>query len=398
MRYIDSGTRDPTQALGFWLELNVFRDVSLRELRWQSGFFEAGSLGYFIPTMARLKVFDGVLNVLVGSNDGMTRREDIEALIDAAGPPRKNQQLGVVKFRAGYFHPKTVHIVREDGSSAAYVGSANLTTNGVTSLHVEAGLLLDTRERDDAGVLREISQAIDVWFTTPRKGLNVVTDANQLEELVRKGILGVPIPATPPLQGAAKLGNIFARRLNPLVGVPAPPPVPVPAPAPPPIPAPAASTLPAVIRKQPPSTSVVEDSWWKQLTRSDAQRKNQGNQRGSITLVQGGRYIDAQTYFRNSLFKNATWVAQRTRTGQKRETATIPFEVHFLGRNLGVLNVEITYASNREAAQANYTSLLHLAGRLASEFSARDVTGKYFELRRNSDGYALSITDAPPKT
>jgi hypothetical protein len=393
MRYIDSGSRDPTQALGFWLDESVSRDASVCGLRWQTGFFDAGSLGYFIPTMARLRAFDGVLNILVGSNDGMTRTEDIEALIEAAGSPRQNQHIGVVKFGAGYFHPKTIHIVRGDGSSAAYVGSANLTRNGVTSLHVEAALILDTRDQDDPKVLGEISGAIDAWFGTPHDGLNVVSDSAQLQRLVSKGIIGVPIPPLPPLQGGTKLANILAPKLQPLVSVPAPSPTPAAAPTPPPV----ASPLPAGTRKQPPSTSVVEDSWWKQLTRSDAQRKYQGNQRGSITLVQGGRYIDAQTYFRNSLFKNATWVAQRTRTGQKRETATIPFEVNFLGRDLGVLKLEITYASNREAAQANYTSLLHLAGRLASEFSARDVTGKYLELRRNSDGYALSITDSAPK-
>jgi hypothetical protein len=391
MRYIDSGTRDPTHALGFWLDKNVCCDESVRELRWQTGFFESGSLGYCITTMARLSALDGLLHVLVGSNDGMTRREDIEALIAAAGPPRQNQQIGVVKFGAGYFHPKTVHIVRDDGSNAAYVGSANLTKNGVTSLHVEAGLLLDTREQDDASVLREIAQAIDAWFATSRDGLHIVSDAAHLHRLVSKGVLGVPIPSPPPLQGAAKFANIFAPKLKPLLSVPAPSP-PVRAPTPAPTPAP-----PVTSGTQPPSIAVVEDSWWKKLTRSDAQRKYQGNQRGSITLVQAGRHIDAQTYFRNSLFENATWVAHRTRTGKKLETATIPFEVRFLGRDLGVLKLEITYSSSREAAQANYTSLLHL-GRLASEFASRDVTGKYLELRRTKDGYALSVTDSAPKS
>jgi hypothetical protein len=392
MRYIDSGSRDPTHALGFWLDENISRDESVCELRWQSGFFDGGSLGYFAPTMERLRSSDGVLNVLVGSNDGMTRREDIEALIIAAGPPRQNQNIGVVKFRTGYFHPKTIHIVREDGSSAAYIGSANLTRNGVTSLHVEAGLILDTRENDDPRTLKEIAGAIDTWFAPPRAGLNVVNDSAQLQRLVSKGIIGVPIPSLPPLQGNAKYSNIFAPQLKPLLTVP-----PLPAPTPTTTSAPTASPPSAPTGKQSPNISVVEDSWWKTLTRSDAQRKRQGNQRGSITLVQGARYIDAQTYFRNELFKDAAWASHRTRTGKKLETATIPFKVHFLGRDLGVLRLEITYASNRESAQANYTSLLHLAGRLASEFSARDVTGKYLELRRNSDGYALSITDTAPK-
>ncbi|MET4715945.1 hypothetical protein ABIF63_000048 [Bradyrhizobium japonicum] len=409
MRYIDSGLREATQALGSWLDDTICRDDSVCELRWQTGFFDAGSLGYFASTMARLRSSDSTLNVLVGSNDGMTKREDIEALIEAAGPPRENQRLGIVKFGKGYFHPKTVHIVREDGSSAAYIGSANLTRNGVTAQHVEAGIILDSRERDDEGVLSEIAAAIDIWFAEPRRGLHLVSDSTQLEKLVSKGVIGVPIPS-PPAQQGSRLTQLLGRQLAPLVGAPTLPsiaaPQPTQIPSIPPITAsrptlrvssPSTPVAPSPPKRSP-STSVVEDSWWKQLTRSDAQRKAQGNQRGSITLTQGGRYIDAQTYFRRSLFKNATWVAEKTRTGQRREAATIPFKVTFLGEDLGVRNVEITYAPNREAAQANYTSLLHLSGRLAAEFSAQNVTGKYLELSRISDGYTLSITDDVPGT
>jgi hypothetical protein len=70
--------------------------------------------------------------------------------------------------------------------------------------------------------------------------------------------------------------------------------------------------------------------------------------------------------------------------------------VHFLGEDLGVLQIEITYASNRESAQANYTSLLHL-GPLAAQFASRDLTGKWLELSRSADGrYTLSITTQAP--
>src|SRR2546426_2412912 len=81
MRYIDTGTRDPVQALGSWLARNVQRDPSLIELRWQTGFFGADSLGYFAPSMARLRAFDGVVHVLVGSNDGHTQQAAVEALL-----------------------------------------------------------------------------------------------------------------------------------------------------------------------------------------------------------------------------------------------------------------------------------------------------------------------------
>ena len=118
MRYIDTGARDPEHALGSWLEKNALNDATVRELRWQTAFFDANSLGYFAPLMARLSTFLGVLRVLVGSNDGMTRQADVEALLAAAGAPRKNRQIGIVCFSNGYFHPKTVHIVRGDRSAA----------------------------------------------------------------------------------------------------------------------------------------------------------------------------------------------------------------------------------------------------------------------------------------
>lgn len=133
--------------------------------------------------------------------------------------------------------------------------------------------------------------------------------------------------------------------------------------------------------------------WWKPLTRSDAQRKSAGNQRGSITLVQANHKINAQRFFRYELFKKAKWRPAKTRTGERREAASIPFRVNFLGRDLGVLELSVSYAPNREASQKNYTSLLHL-GPLVENFKAKDVTGKWLRVARTADGaYTLSITD-----
>jgi len=39
MRYLDSGQRDPSQALGTWLQGVMTDEVT--EVRWQSGFFAA---------------------------------------------------------------------------------------------------------------------------------------------------------------------------------------------------------------------------------------------------------------------------------------------------------------------------------------------------------------------
>src|SRR5690606_34647936 len=148
MRYLDTGARDPKQALGAWLE-ELAGDHDIDSLRWQSGFFGAEALGYLVDVLDRLASVGGVVHVLVGSNDGTTQRSDLELLLDLAGPPRANLRIGLVAFENAYFNPKTLHCGRCDGTEVAYVGSANLTPSGVASLHVEAGVVLDTRDDDD---------------------------------------------------------------------------------------------------------------------------------------------------------------------------------------------------------------------------------------------------------
>ncbi len=115
MRYFDSGSRDPSQALGAWLAA-MTDDESVSAVRWQSGFFGAEALGYFVPVFERLATVDGRVSVLVGSNDGTTKHRDVELLLDLTGPPRDGRRLGVVAFDNAYFHPKTFHFERSDGS------------------------------------------------------------------------------------------------------------------------------------------------------------------------------------------------------------------------------------------------------------------------------------------
>jgi|SRR5579862_12730 len=401
MRYIDTGSRDPKHALGFWLDEHIYRDPNVRELRWQTAFFDAACLPFFEPVMARLHASDGVLNVLVGSNDGITSQADIETLLLAAGPPRKARRIGIVSFSSGYYHPKTVHIVRADGSTAAYVGSANLTKNGTCS-HIEAGLLVDTRESDDPTVISEIAASIDRWFAESREGLTVVQTAADLQLLTDSGVLNVPRPprAQPqPRERLRRSATAHRARLGTLIEIPeARTRVPAVIRASPPVPTPpsrsrAASPTPPAAQ---PAPAVPDERWWKRLTVSDAQRKATGNQRGSITLTQGARSINAQRYFRYDLFEAAQWRRGHARTGVEREIALIPFRVNLLGDDRGILNFEVSYAPNREASQANYTSLLHL-GPLSGFFHTNNMTGNWLELARLIDGtYTLSITANRP--
>lgn len=363
MRYIDTGGRDPAHALGTWLEAAVLNDSTLTELRWQSGYFGGEILPFVTPALRRLRISRGTVSVLVGSNDGITRQADLAALLAAAGSPRPGLKVGVVSFGNGYFHPKTVHLMRGDGSAAAYVGSANLTGAG-SALNVEAGIILDTREGDDRGVLDAVSSAIEFWFAGPRPGLNLVSTLADLAALSRGGILDVPQPSRPRPPASAGGASASRPALRPLLTLPVTTP-------PPPRPTSSSSTVLA--------------SWTKKLSASDAQRKGTGNQRGSITLVQAKAPIDPKTYFRRVLFARASWTRGTSVTGQPLETAKVRFDVTLLGRSLGLVVMEISYARNRESAQSNYTSLLHI-GPLASQFAARDMTGRQLTLEQRGNG------------
>jgi len=384
MRYVDSGRRNPIDALGTWLNDVASADGAVVGLRWQSGFFAAPALGFLEPLLTHLAEVGGTVRVLVGSNDGTAQRRDLAVLLDALGPPRPGLQAAVVSFENAYFHPKTIHISRANGSAAAYVGSANLTRNGVEGRHIEAGVCLDTQEGDDDVVLRSIASAIDWWFEEPRLGLFPISTGQDLEALAEAGVIGIPkLPPSPRLPAAPGARARPRAHLRALITAPA-------------LDREAEATRPAPrgrrVRRDADVEVVPEAEWQKTLSRSDAQRKRAGNQRGSITLVRGRRTdIDTQAYFRREFFGRDEWATEHTRTGQPRERADIEMAVSILARDLGAVVIPITYAPNRESAQANYTTLLHL-GPMSEVFLEQDLTGRTITLKRDDEGrFSLSI-------
>lgn len=222
MRYLDSGQRDPSQALGTWLQGVMSPDVT--EVRWQSGFFGSDSLGIVQPSLEGMARNDQTVRALIGSNDQSTVRRDVERLVALLGIPRRRAQLGVVSYRDGYYHPKTFHVRRADGSQAAYVGSANLTGSGVASLHVEAGFTVDSREGDSVEILNEVASAVDFWFDTNPAGLYPVTAEADVARLVTDGILAETAPPRSaggqPNGEAGQARPVPGNRLRPLLALP----------------------------------------------------------------------------------------------------------------------------------------------------------------------------------
>ncbi|MBM9467467.1 phospholipase D family protein [Nakamurella leprariae] len=395
MRYIDSGSRNPQDALGTWLGSELIGVAPLTALRVQTGFFGSQMLGYFEDALTALRRTDGHTRLLIGSNDGQTRRSAVADLLAVVGHPRDGLRVGVVSFQSGFFHPKVFHIQRFDGSSTAYVGSANLTVPGTTSLHVEAGVILDDRKGDPTDVLESISAAIDVWFSTKRPGLYDVVDDADLDALVEARVLGVVPPPRPPRTvrpvESDGTGTTPSHSLKPLVAAP-------------PVRHSLAQTAalratqptndttadtPAIppVTPAPPSKLAAAKHWGKKLSDSDAQRKKTGNQRGAITLVQGDYKgeIDQTTYFRNDLFGQQTWVPTSARTGQPIEVATVPMNVTIDGVYHGILDFEVTNGSSRQAGQNNYTAELHIEP-IGSILRQTNIARKHLDITLDNDG------------
>lgn len=412
MRYVDTGSRDPKHALGSWLGEVLLAPTPVVALRVQSGFFGSNSLGYFEDALQALAQSDGHTRILVGSNDGLTSRAAVADLLTIVGQPRAGLGVGVVSFQSGFFHPKVFHFQRSDGSSTAYVGSANLTGAGTTSLHVEAGIILDSKQGDPQTVLNSIADAIDAWFTESRPGLYPVDLDADLDLLVAAGALGVPVPSRPkrtvkPAKGGGQ-GAQPGHSLKPLVAMPAihtpltPKPQGTPAPTPSSQPstpitaqtAPIATPAAQPATPTPPASSVAMKHWGKVLSDSDAQRKQAGNQRGAITLVQGdyrGK-IDQTLYFRNDLFGQQRWTKGTSNTGQAVESAMVPMHVTISGTYHGVLDFKVTNATNRESSQNNYTAELHIEP-VTPLFRQSNMSGRHLDIALDSNGdYWLTIS------
>ncbi|GEM_PF-1809384 len=408
MRYIDSGSRQAQQALGTWLGQELLGQVPPAELRLQSGFFGSASLGFFEVALSALEGADGHTSILVGSNDGMTPRAAVADLIALAGRPRPGLRLGVVSFQTGLFHPKVYHFSRPDGSSTAYVGSANLTLPGVNSSHVEAGLILDSRAGDPPSLLAEIADAIDEWFVSERPGLYEVSVDADLDPLVQARILDVPPPPKPrrairPAKRSPSSGTQPGQVLRALLAAP---PIRATLPSSSARPGsylgggtaamvantPASPTSPS--NSTPPSKGAAVKHWGKKLSDSDAQRKKTGNQRGAITLVQGDyrHQIDQTTYFRSDLFGGQTWVPGVASTGQPLEKTTVPMKVTINGVFHGVMDFLITNGRSRESAQNNYTAELHIEpiGQLIRQ---SNISGQHLDIALDANGdYWLTIS------
>ena len=136
------------------------------------------------------------------------------------GFPRTNARIAIVSYATGLYHPKVYHATRVDGSQAAYVGSANLTSPGVTGLNIEAGLILDTAQGDEVEPLEQITAAIDAWFDRTSPAIQILRDQDDIPNLVAAGILSVPPTRSDQRDSTTTSDAAESVRLAPLLSFP----------------------------------------------------------------------------------------------------------------------------------------------------------------------------------
>ena len=219
MQYVDTASRDRSHALGTWLDGLSAQDI--RNFRFQSGYFNAEGVAPLAQLFRHLAEHDLAITCVLGSNGGETAPQDVEILVDLVGCPRANARIAIVSYTTGLYHPKVYHATRADGSQTAYVGSANLTSPGVSGLNIEVGLILDTAEGDPTIHLTEIASAVETWFGEVQDAVHVVGSRDDIPDLVTVGVLGQPRPPQPRRPASSTTGRERAGvRLQPLVRFP----------------------------------------------------------------------------------------------------------------------------------------------------------------------------------
>src|SRR5271170_4191446 len=114
-RYFDTGSGEPGQHVGHWLETNL--QDGIRGFRCQFGYFRFNAIGSFATRIHAAAQAGYPVKIVLGSNDGSLLARDVQLALRVADGA--NAAIIVVAFANAEYHPKTIHIVKPDGSSVA---------------------------------------------------------------------------------------------------------------------------------------------------------------------------------------------------------------------------------------------------------------------------------------
>jgi hypothetical protein len=369
-RYMDSGSDDPTQCLGYWFNQNVV--AGIKGFHAQFGYYGYRALYPFGDILKDTAAAGNPVHIVVGSNKGTLRERDLRwtfDLIDGAA----DASLAVVVFGNAEFHPKSVCVRRADETYAAVVGSGNLTEYAF-GRNAEAMITLDSTDDGD-GLFQQIINGVKYW-QAGIGGVYPVTNSVSIDNLRDANLINVaqpPVTRPARVKGTAPgIKNPSTRKTSwlpasrpPSPAQPAPPVIPAaPAPAPAGPAAGPAAPAPIVVANAVPAAVLPANHgpilWQKELEASDCNRQP-GHMTGGLRLAQAGfigadgNVIDQTTYFRE-LFDGFNWI--QTRQTPYAEDAEVAFRLIARGVDFGVVRLHVSHKPSGEAHQGNYTTSL----------------------------------------
>ena len=370
--YLDSGSSDPTQCLGYWFDQNVVAGITGFHV--QFGYYSYKALYPFGEILKATATAGNPVHLVLGSNKGTLREVDLRwicDLIDGAA----DASLSVVSFGNAEFHPKTVCLQRADGTLAGIVGSSNLTKAGL-GRNVEAMISIDSAT-DGQVVCQQIIDAVRRWGGGG-DGVYPITSSRDIDDLKAAKLINVPQPpVTRPGRARGAVPNVKNPGTRSSLWLPPTrPPTPT-APPPPVIPPQPTGTTPT--QPQPAATIPADHGpvlWEKTLAASDCERQP-GHGTGGVRLTQArfqgpdGSVIDQTTYF-HELFDQFDW--STTKVEPYTEDADIPIHLVVKGIDFRVRNMTVSHKPTGEAGQGNYTTILKWSG-IVAEIRALDLRG-----------------------
>jgi hypothetical protein len=300
IHYFDTGQNGAPDSLGLWLDRELAAGVL--SFRGQFGFFDGSVFGAYLPALAAMVNGGGTFRLVIGANPGdPPTTVDLATILPLLVAPERTA-LTLVALSGALFHPKTMHLVRADGSKVVVVGSANFTRKGLGH-SIEAGLILESASATQTAI-EQIGAAIDRWATVTEQGVHQVRTAEDIEALREQRLVVTPAAKRALRSRQRTSSSPTGRGTRPVGWRPGEAPE---------VPEEEAEEIEEAVEpvRQAPEPEVVLVWQSKPLTRRDLTipTARGTNQTGSVNLDKGqlAEEVDHRHYFRDEVFQHLDW-------------------------------------------------------------------------------------------
>lgn len=366
-----------------------------------SAWAQESGIKHLAPVIEHIRSRGGKAEAILGVDQGIATSEGLTLALKTFDT--------VYLFHDGErtFHPK-LYVIENANESRLIVGSSNITQGGLfDNFEASAELDLDRSVTEDERIRTQARKYFDAFLAKgmPFRELN----AALIKELRDEGLIAttrerVRAEASRQRRAEPPLRRIFGGRVT---GLPTAPRLPQTRPQPrrtgsgSQTSSSTPASAPALLTTRLPASTVVM-SWWRQLSASDAMKKDtSSHQRKDVILNRGPHPIDQTVFFRQHFFQGVPWSHQmmrsyRGRPARPKEVAIVPFDVTIAGRHLGIHNLHVDHAASRVAGQGNSPTWLNWAS-LGDEIKRGNYVDWYLVLERLANGtFRLNLQRTHP--